>query len=161
MLTSSRASRKEEAMSWFENQIEERREADSRLLEDSLVRISGVIMGKEKARKLGDERMITGNAIDEALKYYHCKPVEIPESINDPVEQLEYALRPHGIMYRTVDLPDGWFRDAYGPMLTRTEDGAPIALIPSRFYGYTYKDPDTGGPVKVNARTSKNISCPQ
>ena len=40
-------------MSWFENQIEERREADSRLLEDSLVRISGVIMGEEKARKLG------------------------------------------------------------------------------------------------------------
>ena len=55
-------------MSWFENQIEERREADSRLLEDSLVRISGVIMGEEKARKLGDERMITRNAIDEVLK---------------------------------------------------------------------------------------------
>ena len=94
-------------MSWFENQIEERREADSRLLEDSLVRISGVIMGEEKARKLGDERMITRNAIDEVLKYYHCKPVEIPESINDPLEQLEYALRPHGIMYRTVRLTQG------------------------------------------------------
>lgn len=146
-------------MSWFENQIEERREADNKLLEESFVQISGVIMGEEKARRLGDERMVAKNVIDEVLKYYHCKPVEIPESISEPIEQLEYALRPHGIMYRTVDLPDGWFRDAYGPMLTRTEDGAPIALIPSRFYGYTYKDPDTGGPVKVNARTSKNISA--
>ena len=146
-------------MSWFENQIEERREADNKLLEESFVQISGVIMGEEKARRLGDERMVAKNVIDEVLKYYHCKPVEIPESISEPVEQLEYALRPHGIMYRTVDLTDGWFRDAYGPMLTRTEDGAPIALIPSRFYGYTYKDPDTGGPVKVNARTSKNISA--
>ncbi len=158
MLTSSRASRKEEAMSWFENQIEERREADSRLLEDSLVRISGVIMGKEKARKLGDERMITGNAIDEALKYYHCKPVEIPESINDPVEQLEYALRPHGIMYRTVRLTQGWFRDAFGVMLSRTVDGVPIALIPSRIRGYTYTDPETGSTVKVNAKTAEKIS---
>ena len=146
-------------MSWFENQIEERREADNKLLEESFVQISGVIMGEEKARRLGDERMVAKNVIDEVLKYYHCKPVEIPESISEPIEQLEYALRPHGIMYRTVDLTDGWFRDAYGPMLTRTEDGAPIALIPSRFYGYTYKDPDTGGPVKVNARTSKNISA--
>ena len=146
-------------MSWFENQIEERREADNKLLEESFVQISGVIMGEEKARRLGDERMVAKNVIDEVLKYYHCKPVEIPESISEPIEQLEYALRPHGIMYRTVDLPDGWFRDAYGPMLTRTEDGAPIALIPSRFYGYTYKDPDTGGPVKVNARTAKNISA--
>ena len=146
-------------MSWFENQIEELREADNKLLEESFVQISGVIMGEEKARRLGDERMVAKNVIDEVLKYYHCKPVEIPESISEPVEQLEYALRPHGIMYRTVDLPDGWFRDAYGPMLTRTEDGAPIALIPSRFYGYTYKDPDTGGPVKVNARTAKNISA--
>ena len=130
-------------MSWFENQIEERREADNKLLDESFVQISGVIMGEEKARRLGDERMVAKNVIDEVL----------------PIEQLEYALRPHGIMYRTVDLPDGWFRDAYGPMLTRTEDGAPIALIPSRFYGYTYKDPDTGGPVKVNARTAKNISA--
>ena len=146
-------------MSWFENQIEERREADNKLLDESFVQISGVIMGEEKARRLGDERMVAKNVIDEVLKYYHCKPVEIPESISEPIEQLEYALRPHGIMYRTVDLPDGWFRDAYGPMLTRTEDGAPIALIPSRFYGYTYKDPDTGGPVKVNARTAKNISA--
>lgn len=145
-------------MSWFENQIEERREADSRLLEDSLVRISGVIMGKEKARKLGDERMITGNAIDEALKYYHCKPVEIPESINDPVEQLEYALRPHGIMYRTVRLTQGWFRDAFGVMLSRTVDGVPIALIPSRIRGYTYTDPETGSTVKVNAKTAEKIS---
>lgn len=145
-------------MSWFENQIEERREADNKLLEDSFVQISGVIMGEKKARRLGDERMVTRNAIDEVLKYYHCKPAEIPESISEPMEQLEYALRPHGIMYRTVDLPKGWFRDAYGPMLSRTKGGAPIALIPSAVHGYTYRDPETGGTVKVNAKTAENIS---
>ena len=146
-------------MSWFENQLEERREADGRLLEESLVQISGVIMGERKAQRLGDERLVTKSAIDEVLKYYHCKPAEIPESISDPMEQLEYALRPHGIMYRTVDLTKGWFRDAYGPMLSRTADGAPVALIPSAISGYTYRDPGTGNTVKVNARTAKNISC--
>ena len=145
-------------MSWFENQIRDRREADDRLLEDSLVQISGVIMGEKKAQQLGDERTITRNAIDEVLKYYHYKPVEIPESISRPMEQLEYALRPHGIMYRTVSLTKGWFRDAYGPMLSRTTDGTPVALIPSSVRGYTYKDPVTGKAVKVNAGTAGNIS---
>ena len=145
-------------MSWFENQIEERREADDRLLEDSLVQISGVIMGERKARKLVGERLITRNAIDEVLKYYHCKPVEIPESISEPMEQLEYALRPHGIMYRTVDLPKGWFKDAYGPMLSRTAGGAHIALIPSPVSGYTYKDPDTDKVIRINTANAKNIS---
>ena len=144
-------------MSWFGNQIEERREADGRLLEESLVRISGVIMGERKARRLGDERLISKSAIDEALKYFNCKPAELPENISDPMEQLEYALRPHGIMYRKVELTKGWYRDAYGPMLSRTSDGAPIALIPSAVNGYTYKDPD-GNTVKVNAATAGNIS---
>ena len=145
-------------MSWFENQIEERREADARLLEDSLVQISGVIMGERKARRLGDERMVIRTALDEVLKYSECKPVEIPESIIEPIEQLEYALRPHGIMYRVVDLPKGWYRDAYGPMITRTADDAPVALMPSPVSGYTYKDPETGAAVKVNAKTAGNIA---
>ena len=145
-------------MSWFGNQIEERREADDRLLEDSFVQISGVVMGKNKARRLGDERMVTKNVIDEALKYFHCKPVGIPESVREPMEQLEYALRPHGIMYRIADLTEGWYRDAYGPMLSKTADGAPVALIPSAAGGYTYTDPETGNTVKVNAKTAKNIA---
>jgi len=145
-------------MSWFESQIRERREADDRLLEDSLLQISGVVLGRQKARELGDERMITSNAIDEVLKYFHCKPVEIPESISDPVDQLEYALRPHGIMYRRADLTKGWYRDSFGPMLSRTADGTPIALIPSNFNNYTYVDPETGSSVKVNSKTEANIA---
>ena len=145
-------------MSWFGNQIEERREADARLLEDSFVQISGVVMGQKKARELIDERTITRNTIDEILKYFHFKPVEIPEGISEPLEQLEYALRPYGIMYRLVDLKKGWYRDAYGPMLSRTADGTPVALIPSPVRGYTYRDPATGSTVKINAKTEKNIA---
>ena len=158
MLTSSRVSRKEEAMSWFGNQIEERREADARLLDDSFVQISGVVMGQKKARELGDERIITRNTIDEILKYFHFKPVEIPEGISEPLEQLEYALRPYGIMYRLVDLKKGWYRDAYGPMLSRTTEGTPVALIPSPVRGYTYRDPSTGSTVKMNAKTEGTIA---
>ena len=57
-------------MGWFDNQIKSRREADQQLLDDSFVKIAGVVMGQRSAEKLGDERIITKNAIDEVLKYY-------------------------------------------------------------------------------------------
>ena len=157
MLTSLQTNRKEEAMGWFENQIEERRKADSRLLEDSFVQLAGVVMGGKDAQKMDDERIITSNAIEEALKYFHFKSVPIPKNITDPMEQLEYAIRPHGVMYRDVELPEGWYKDAYGPMLSHTKNGTPIALIPSTISGYTYKDPETGQTVRVNSRTAENI----
>lgn len=145
-------------MGWFENQIEERRNADAMLLEDSLDQISAVVLGRGRARKLSDERIITANVIDEVLKYFHYKPIKIPENISDPIDQLEYALRPHGIMYRVVDLSGEWYKDGFGPMLARTADGIPIALLPSKVNGYTYKDPETGSTVKVNAKNAKNLS---
>ena len=32
-------------------------------------------------------------------------------------EQLEYLLRPHGIMTRRVELTEGWYKDCAGPLL--------------------------------------------
>ena len=58
-------------MGWFENQIQDRRDADQQLLEDSFLRIAGVIMGEKDTQRIGDARIITKSAIDEILKYYH------------------------------------------------------------------------------------------
>ena len=74
-------------MGWFDNQIQERRSADRQLLEDSFVKIAGAVLGKRTAEKLGDARIITKNAIDEILKYYHCKPSEIPEEVRTRSEE--------------------------------------------------------------------------
>ena len=123
-------------MSWFENQIEERRAADQQLLEDSFVRVAGVVLGQRTATILGDKRIVTKNAIDEILKYYHYKPVELPESILSAEEQLDYCLRPYGLMRRSVELTEGWYKDAYGPILAFTrEDGLPVALLPGSMKG--------------------------
>lgn len=143
-------------MGWFENQIEERRAADQQFLEDSFVKISGVVLGKRIAEKISDERIVTKSAIDEILKYYHCKPVEIPDTVKTTEEQLDYCLRPHGLMRREVELTEKWYRDAYGPMLAFTkEDGLPVALLPGTVTGYNYTDPKTGERKKLSARTAK------
>ena len=143
-------------MGWFENQIQDRREADQQLLEESFLRIAGVVMGERDAQRIGDARIITKSAIDEILKYYHYKPSELPESITDPDEQLDYCLRPHGMMRRSVELKKGWYKDAYGPILAfRKDDGSPAALLPGAIYGYTFKDPATGKSIRLNAETEQ------
>ena len=58
-------------MGWFENQIEDRREADQLLLEDSFVKAAGVVLGSRDAERISDANIVTKNAIDEVLKYYH------------------------------------------------------------------------------------------
>ena len=145
-------------MGWFDNQIKSRREADQQLLDDSFVKIAGVVMGQRSAEKLGDERIITKNAIDEVLKYYHYKTVELPDSVTKADDQLDYCMRPHGIMRRNVKLTSGWYKDAYGPMLGFIkETGIPVALIPGNISGYRFTDPETGRSMKLNSTTEKLI----
>ena len=143
-------------MSWFNEQIRQREESDQNILEESFFRMASVVMDKWDAERLEDERLISKAAIDDVLKYFHEKPVDIPEDIKGVSEQLEYALRPSGLMVRDVELEEGWQKDAYGPMLGRmTETGATVALLPGQIYGYYYKDPATGRKTRINKKNAK------
>ena len=145
-------------MGWFDEQIRQRKLSDQEILEDSLFRMASAVLGKQRAGLLDDERIVAKAAMDEILKYYHFKPAEIPNDIRDFDEQLEYCLRPHGIMRRSVQLEEGWYRDAFGPMLAfRKEDGAAVALLPKPFIGYRFRDPVSGETVNLNAKTAEQF----
>jgi len=143
-------------MGWFDEQIRQRTESDQNLLEDSFFRMASVVMDKWDADRLEDDRLIAKEAIDEVLKYYRQKPVDIPETITDVTEQLEYALRPSGLMVRDVELTENWHSDAYGPMLgCIKETGVTVALLPGSFFGYYFRDPATGRKTRVTRQTEK------
>ena len=94
-------------------------------------------------------------AIDKILRYYHFKPVEIPESITEPIEQIDYSMRPYGLMSRVIELEKGWYKDAYGPVLAFTRDGRkPVALLPGKISGYSFTDPFSGKTLRINRRTA-------
>lgn len=140
-------------MGWFDEQIRQRKQNDNDVFEDSFIQIAGAVMGSRMSAALHDAKQVTRDAIDEILKYYHVKSREIPDNIKDVEEQLEYLLRPYGIMRRTVKLSDGWYRDAAGAMLgVCKSDGSVISFIPSGFFGYTYLDTETGKRMRVNQR---------
>ena len=143
-------------MGWFDEQIRQRKLSDQEIMEDSLFRMASVVLGRQRAGVLSDDRIVTKAAIDDILKFYHYKPVEIPDNVKGLDEQLEFCLRPHGLMYRSVRLEQGWYKDAFGPMLAyRREDGMAVALLPKRFVGYWFRDPVTGKRTDLNRKTAE------
>ena len=143
-------------MGWFDEQIRQRKLSDQEIFEDSLFRMASAVLGRQRAGRLDDDRIVTKAAIDEILKYYHCKSAEIPDDIRDLDEQMEFCLRPHGLMRRSVRLEKGWYRDAFGPMLAfRREDGAAVALLPKPSAGYWFRDPESGGRIDLNRKTAE------
>ncbi len=144
-------------MGWFDEQIKQRKQSDQDVFADAFINIAGAVMGSRVSTALNDERQqMTKNAFDEILRFYHINTKEIPDNITDRNEQLEYLLRPHGIMRRTVTLSKGWYKDAIGAMLgIRKSDGMVVALIPAGFSGYRYRDMETGKYVKINGKNQE------
>ena len=143
-------------MGWFDEQIRQRKLADDAAFEESFAQIADSILGTKLSRVFSDDRIKAKNAIDEILKYFHIKPKEeIPDSLTDVNEQLEYIMRPHGIMRRVIKLTDGWYKDAVGPMLgVRRDNNQVTALIPTGLAGYSYYDTETGELIKINKRNA-------
>lgn len=140
-------------MGWFDEQIRQRKEGDQEAFEDSMLELGAAVLGESGAGFLREQQFVTKDAVDEILKFYRCKPTEIPSSITDPQEQLEAALRPHGLAYRKIQLAEGWYKNTFGPLIAlRKEDGAPVVLRPRAYSGYTWQEAD-GRKVTANAKT--------
>ncbi len=145
-------------MDLFGEQIEERRESDRHALEQSFQKIASVVLGEKTAQRLSDESIVAKQAVDEILKYYHLKPVEVPEEVTDTGEHLDYCLRRYGLMRRDIELKGKWYADAFGPVLAfKKEDGSPVALIPGSLHGYYYTDTVTATPIRLNSKTAKGF----
>lgn len=140
-------------MGWFDEQIRDRRQYDDEAFSEAFANMASAVMGRRISAAVSDDRRAAKTAIDDILKYCGVKSREVPDSITDVNEQLEYLLRPYGIMRRTVRLEDGWYRDAIGVMLGAfRESGKAVALIPGGLSGYTYYDPETGRRKRIGRK---------
>ena len=145
-------------MGWFDEQIKQRKLSDQEVFEDSFMQVASVILGNRVTSKLQNEATLSRQAIDDILKYYHYKPVELKEDIDNFEDSLEYSLRGYGISYRNIKLEKGWYKDAYGPILGFMKDSeTPVALLPRKFNGYYYIDPTDGSRVVLNRKNEDNI----
>ena len=146
-------------MSWFEEQLRYREQSDNADFADAIDSIANAVMGT-RLRDALNQNEIASSAIDEILKFYHCKAKEDEEdillNIKTVDEQIEYRMRPFGIKSRTVILDEGWYNHAVGAMLgTMKEDGSAVALIPDNLYGYKLINIKTGKQIKLNSESER------
>ncbi|HJC23902.1 MAG TPA: NHLP bacteriocin export ABC transporter permease/ATPase subunit [Candidatus Eisenbergiella merdavium] len=143
-------------MGWFDEQIRQRKQNDDDIFAESFVNIADAVMGARGSSAFRDQRKLTKDAIDEILRYFHVKSQEIPDEIKDLNEQLEFLMRPCGIMRRTVRLEKGWYREAAGAMLgVRKDDGSVAAFIPSGISGYSFFDKASGKRRRLNRKNEE------
>lgn len=141
-------------MGWFEEQIKLRSEKDGEVLDEALKNVSAIIEG-QKRRSFSDDREKIKSALDEVLAYYGVRPRDIPHDVKEVNDQIEYSCRQSGIMYRSVKLEKGWYRDAAGAMLGRLKSGEVVALLPNKLGRYVFFNPNTQKRVKLNRKTQE------
>ncbi len=141
-------------MGWFDEQIKQRIKTDEEAFADAFASMAGVVMGRGAQSAQADDRQKTKNAVDEILKFYRVKSTELPDELQDINEQLEYLLRPSGVMRRVVNLEGDWYRDAVGAFLGTLKTGGVVALLPHGLSGYAFFDHQSGKAVKLNRQTA-------
>ena len=142
-------------MGWFKSQIEERQEADEQLLEDAYKKVISSILGGDQAEKIQDKRQVNKGIIDEIMRFYHLKPIDTSKEMIDVDSEFDYILKARGILKRKVQLTEGWYKDAFGPLLVYTSDSAiPVVLIPGNL-AYSFENPFTQKREWVNKNSSK------
>ena len=130
-------------MGWFKNQIEERQAADQQLLEDAYKKVISSILGGEQAEKIQDKRQVIKGNIDEIMRFYHLRPIDVSKEMIDVDSEFDYILKSRGIMKRKIKLTEGWYKDAFGPILAFTkESNVPVVLIPGNI-AYRFENPFT------------------
>ena len=139
---------------WFDEQIQQRKINDKTQFEGSFAHMASAVMGRGVYTAYADNSMLARNAIEAVLKSFHLKAGKVPDRVLDPEEQMEYMLRPHGIMHRRVKLTSGWYKDAFGPMIAvRKDDGTFVALLQGNGSDYTFFDTHEGIQRRVDARS--------
>lgn len=147
-------------MGWFNEQIRERIRRDEDEFSDAMEEISAIITRKQPdrgANRRAEDRdgSITG-AIHQILTYYRVKPTELPHDVKSLEDQLEHLCRPHGIMYRTVNLEKGWRKDSTGAMLGFRKDGTAVALLPGQLSGYVCCD-SNGDSKRISKKNESEL----
>jgi NHLM bacteriocin system ABC transporter ATP-binding protein len=142
----------------FSQQIKKRIENDRNSFWTSFYDLSSIVSnGIKRAKGTDNSKMVSKEAVEQILNYYGAKIVKLPENITDENEQLEYLLKPTGIMRRRIELKDKWWKQTTGPLLGCTVNGSVVALMPRLLSGYSYFDPDTGKTIIINNKTAKFI----
>lgn len=146
-------------MNEFNVKVKLKEFTDDEQFQEALDALRDAVIG-QRLKSILDSTEVEESVIDEILKYFHCKYVEknIPAQMDTFEKQLEYRLRPFGILYRNVQLDEDWYHNATQLFLgTLKENGQTVLLKPARLGGYVLLDPSTSQKRKINKKIASTI----
>lgn len=145
-------------MSWFEEQLETRKRLDDEQVAEAYERIARAVVGTKRAPRMTlDDVAATDSAVAAVMRYFGKTPAELPPTLTDPLDRMDYAVRSCGMMKRKVVLEGRWYNDATGAYLGQLKTGEPIAIIPLGLRSYGYVEPSTNKKVLLTARTATDV----
>lgn len=143
-----------------EYEIKFKQEQEQAAFEESFYKLSSIVMGEESLFARMKSSQKSKNACKQILSYLGLPVSGDDQDIEDFEQQLRYYFEPQGVMWRAVELKDGWYQDGVGPMITFTTQGDAVALLPTGRGGYTFQNPTNGKRTKVDKESAK-LLCTQ
>ena len=143
-------------MGWFEDQVKTRKKLDAKTFEDSFLSLAGIRTDDQK--DLSDEAVRENYAISQILSHFRHQPVDIPKTIDNFSEKLNYVMSQCDIEYRKVELNDNYVHDSNSPLLIFTFlKNIPVVLFPKGEDQYYYINYSTGKRVYIEASLVNRI----
>ena len=135
-------------MGWFEEQVKKRKKLDEQTFENSFKSLAGF----DDPTDVSEEAARENFAIKQILSYFHHQMVDIPESLSNFMDKLNYALKQYNIEYHKVELNDDFVADKHAPLLIFTiVNNNPVILFPDSKKRYYYVNYKTGKKVYIEA----------
>lgn len=94
------------------------------------------------------------NAINQITHFYNMPDIEIPAQALEDEDAMDTVLGCTGLTRRRVNLNKGWWRKGEGPVVTKNNTGNVVTLLPRKFGGYRYLDPQTGEYININSKNA-------
>lgn len=137
-------------MSWFDEQLRERKLMDDEILQDAYKAVANAVVGEEFSFDESED------ALNLILRYYRMGKLVLPEE-GDDEERLAAFCRLSGLMQRTVHLDSGWHKSAFGAFLCKKKTGGYVAVLPDAMGLYSYYDEDSHSRVKLSKKTETTL----
>lgn len=95
-------------------------------------------------------------AISKILSYYGINHPDLLSDNEIMLNQLEYAFRPKGIMYKKVVLNKGWSKNVFAPMIMRLKSSKKyVALLPKA--GLYYFEDNESKTTRIVTKKNENL----
>ena len=145
-------------MGLYESQIETREYLDRKLTERAYEELADSVSPEGTARKAFLSDMEQADAAAKiCLTCLGVVPGEVPESVSDASERIDWLCRPSGVMSRSVKLEGRWHHNTCGVMLGKLTSGEAVALLPGGLGGYCYVEPGAGRKIRITKANSGMI----